>query len=514
MSLYSYNSMSSSSFGNDTDDLSFNNPLYSDQTTIFRDGDLFKEQLDLRSPHFGNEIQFEEQEDLNNYRIISKIGEGAFSRVFKAVPLHNNLALPKFVAIKVVPKEDFHDHNLKKTSKLQTLNELNIHLKLTKANVPNVVKLLEFQVSKKYYYFIQEYIEGGEIFNQIVKYTYFSEDLTRHVIRQVATAVKGLHENNIIHRDIKPENLIFEPIIKEQTIHRYQKLRKSDDPKTKLDEGKFIPGIGGGGIGKVRLVDFGLSRLMDPAESGARTPCGTFGYLAPEVLNQYKVDPRTSNTSYSYKVDIWAIGCILYTMLCGFPPFYEDEYSKESLGDKISRGNYKFLAPWWDEISIEAQDLIRNLLQVDPAKRYDIDQLLAHPWLNHYDCETSRPESFYEAELLDKTHLNYVLTSQADRKTNAHQDKDILLFDLDDVSDYSTQSSPFDSSNGLNLHSTQKEQIRNFFNTATGIQQENFKVETEKATCNKSNFFKNHFKLKLSSATIINRRKKMKLQTD
>lgn len=144
MSLYSYNSMSSSSFGNDTDDLSFNNPLYSDQTTIFRDGDLFKEQLDLRSPHFGNEIQFEEQEDLNNYRIISKIGEGAFSRVFKAVPLHNNLALPKFVAIKVVPKEDFHDHNLKKTSKLQTLNELNIHLKLTKANVPNVVKLLEF----------------------------------------------------------------------------------------------------------------------------------------------------------------------------------------------------------------------------------------------------------------------------------------------------------------------------------------------------------------------------------
>lgn len=516
MSLYSYTTVSSSSFDDGFD--SFENVLNSDQITIFNDGDMFKEQLDLNKDDFQCAEEYPEQEGLRNYKIIKKIGEGAFSRVFKAVPLHQMSGIPReYVAIKVVPKEDFHDHKLKKTTKLQTLNELNIHLKLTKNQVSNIVNLLEFQISDKYYYFVQEYIEGGEIFNQIVKYTYLSEDLTRHIIRQVALAVKGLHDNNVIHRDIKPENLIFEPIPMEKTINRYQPLRRSDDPKTKIDEGKFKPGFGGGGIGKVRLTDFGLSRMLDPEETEAKTPCGTFGYIAPEVLHQYQVDPYRSDSSYSYKVDIWAIGCILYTMLCGFPPFYEDEYSKETLAEKIARGHYKFLAPWWDEISEEAKDLVRHLLKVDIEERYDIDQLLAHPWLNHYDCEEPL-EPPLEAEVKDSinAHCNYVLASQNPKKFDAHHDRNILLFDLDNVSGYNKCATNITPDENLAVpRQNQKEDLRTFFNVANSINRENFKeknVENKTFKDNVSGLLKNRFNLKLSSATIINRRKKMKVQ--
>lgn len=100
------------------------------------------------------------------------------------------------------------------------------------------------------------------------------------------------------------------------------------------------------------------------------TPCGTVGYTAPEIVK----DER-----YSKSVDMWALGCVLYTLLCGFPPFYDE--SIQVLTEKVARGQYTFLSPWWDEISKSAQDLVSHLLTVDPEKRYDIKQFLNHPWI-------------------------------------------------------------------------------------------------------------------------------------
>lgn len=100
------------------------------------------------------------------------------------------------------------------------------------------------------------------------------------------------------------------------------------------------------------------------------TPCGTVGYTAPEIVK----DER-----YSKSVDMWALGCVLYTLLCGFPPFYDE--SIQTLTEKVARGQYTFLSPWWDDISKSAQDLISHLLTVDPEKRYDIKQFLNHPWI-------------------------------------------------------------------------------------------------------------------------------------
>ena len=100
------------------------------------------------------------------------------------------------------------------------------------------------------------------------------------------------------------------------------------------------------------------------------TPCGTVGYTAPEIVK----DER-----YSKSVDMWAMGCVLYTLLCGFPPFYDE--SIQVLTEKVARGQYTFLSPWWDDISKSAQDLVSHLLTVDPDKRYSIQQFLDHPWI-------------------------------------------------------------------------------------------------------------------------------------
>jgi serine/threonine protein kinase len=148
-------------------------------------------------------------------------------------------------------------------------------------------------------------MEGGELFHQIVKLTYFSEQLSRHVILQVAHGIRYLHEERgVVHRDIKPENILFErlPIVPSRTpVHRQYDEEKED-------EGEFAPGVGGGGIGRVKIADFGLSKIVWAEDTA--TPCGTVGYTAPEIVK----DER-----YSKSVDMWALGCVLYTLLCGFP---------------------------------------------------------------------------------------------------------------------------------------------------------------------------------------------------
>lgn len=77
---------------------------------------------------------------------------------------------------------------------------------------------------------------------------------------------------------------------------------------------------------------------------------------------------------------MWALGCVLYTMLCGFPPFYDESIA--TLTQKVAKGQYSFLSPWWDHISVDAKHLIHHLLDINPKKRYTIDQFLAHPWIN------------------------------------------------------------------------------------------------------------------------------------
>lgn len=179
------------------------------------------------------------------------------------------------------------------------------------------------------------------------------------------------------NRDIKPENILFESIPFMERKHSPLPTQPENDDEPKEDEGEFVPGLGGGGIGKVKLADFGLSKIVWDKQT--MTPCGTVGYTAPEIVR----DER-----YSRSVDIWALGCVLYTMLCGFPPFYDQ--SIDTLTEKVSQGEYTFLSPWWDHISDEAKDAVSHLLEINPKKRYTIDQFLSHPWLNKWVLYTRK----------------------------------------------------------------------------------------------------------------------------
>lgn len=307
---------------------------------------------------------------LDNFKLLDKMGDGAFSNVYKAI----DLTTGQTVAVKVVRKFELNasqagekhlNIQFKKkprvTERVNILKEVQI---MRGTNHPSIVKLISFSESPEYYFLVMELMEGGELFHQIVKLTYFSENLARHVILQVAQGIRYLHEERgVVHRDIKPENLLFEriPIIPSKSPVQ----RPYDEEKE--DEGEFIPGVGGGGIGRIKIADFGLSKVIWNEET--MTPCGTVGYTAPEIVK----DER-----YSQSVDMWALGCVLYTLLCGFPPFYDE--SINVLTEKVARGYYTFLSPWWDDISHSAKDLIQHLLCVDPAQRYTIDEFLAHPW--------------------------------------------------------------------------------------------------------------------------------------
>ncbi|KAI5965303.1 srk1 [Candida pseudojiufengensis] len=318
--------------------------------------------------------------NLDNYKVMEQMGEGAFSVVYKAINLKTN----KEVAIKILRK-----FQMDQQQKQAVLKEVTIMRQL---NHSNVVKFIEFIDSPVYYYIVQELVSGGEIFTMIVKYTYLSEDLSRWIIKQVALAIRYLHEEvGIVHRDIKPENLLFEPIEFKPSNNPISKLRKSDDPNSKKDEGEFFNGIGGGGIGIVKLADFGLSKQI--WEHNTKTPCGTVGYTAPEIVR----DER-----YSKEVDMWAIGCVLYTLLCGFPPFYDERI--ETLTEKVAKGQFTFLQPWWDEISQDAKNCVNNLLTVDPKRRYTIDEFLQDPWMNKESSTATLSQKPSIPEHVKKSH--------------------------------------------------------------------------------------------------------------
>ncbi|KXN86361.1 Serine/threonine-protein kinase srk1 [Leucoagaricus sp. SymC.cos] len=340
---------------------------------------------------------------LEKFKLLEKMGDGAFSNVYRALEISTG----KKVAVKVVRKYELNasqagekhlNPQFKKkprvTERANILKEVQI---MRGINHRSIVKLHNFFESPEHYFLIMELMEGGELFHQIVKLTYFSENLARHVILQVAHGIRYLHEERgVVHRDIKPENLLFERI--EIIPSKNPIIRPYDEEKE--DEGEFTPGVGSGGIGKVKIADFGLSKVVWNEET--MTPCGTVGYTAPEIVK----DER-----YSKSVDMWALGCVLYTLLCGFPPFYDE--SINVLTEKVARGYYTFLSPWWDDISHSVKDLIQHLLCVDPSQRYTIDEFLAHPWCNAAPAPPPPPTPQIYGDVLAGKPLDSPLLSAA-----------------------------------------------------------------------------------------------------
>jgi len=183
-------------------------------------------------------------------------------------------------------------------------------------------------------------VTGGELFDRIVAKGHFSEPASADLVYKILDATQYLHSVGIVHRDLKPENLLL------------------SDPSDQAE---------------VKVADFGLAKILGAEGQMMATTCGTPGYVAPEVLK---------NKGYDKQVDVWSIGVILYILLCGFPPFYEENTAL--LFEQIMRGQYDFPEPYWDPISAQAKDLVQHMLVVDPKKRYTTQQCMAHSWFKKY----------------------------------------------------------------------------------------------------------------------------------
>lgn len=273
----------------------------------------------------------------------------------KSYKLGKTLGTGSFATVKIGTKKDSGEKyaikiinraNLEAEDEEALESEVKI---MEKVSHPNIINLVEVFDSPKKFYMVMEMCRGGELFDRIVEKEKYTEYDAAIVIRSVASALAYCHSSDppIVHRDLKPENLL---------------LMSDTDDST------------------VKIADFGLAKILD-AETNMQTACGTPGYVAPEILE---------SESYTEKVDAWSLGVIAYILLCGFPPFYNENNAQ--LFQEIKAGMYDFPSPYWDDVSQAAKDFIAKLLVVDPGKRMGCIDVMSDPWIQEMDPNAVAPD--------------------------------------------------------------------------------------------------------------------------
>ncbi|CAD8055379.1 unnamed protein product [Paramecium sonneborni] len=260
---------------------------------------------------------------IGQYLFGKTLGEGTFGKV----KLATHILTGEKVAIKILEKQKIADASdvERVTREIQILKQV---------RHPNLVQLYEIIETPKQLFLVMEYVNGGELFDYIVQNQRIKDVEAVRFYSQLLSGIEYLHKLHIVHRDLKPENLILD------------------------------------GRGKIKIIDFGLSNFYKQDDL-LKTACGSPCYAAPEMI--------AGKRYQGLQVDIWSSGVILFAMLAGYLPF--EDPNTNQLYKKIISGDFKF--PKY--ISNEAKDLIKNILNTDPLKRYTILEIRKHTWFNFYN---------------------------------------------------------------------------------------------------------------------------------
>ncbi|CAK7205660.1 Calmodulin-dependent protein kinase cmk2 [Sporothrix eucalyptigena] len=233
------------------------------------------------------------------------------------------------VAIKVILKKNVKGNEQMVYDELELLQNL-------KHN--HIVRFVDWFESRDKYYIVTELATGGELFDRICEQGKFTEKDASQTIKQVLSAVDYLHKNNVVHRDLKPENLLY---------------------LTKEPESDLV------------LADFGIAKMLDSKDEVLTTMAGSFGYAAPEVMLK---------KGHGKPVDMWSMGVITYTLLCGYSPFRSENLP--DLIEECTSARVVFHERYWKDVSEDAKDFIIGLLQPNPDDRWTSGDALKHKWLS------------------------------------------------------------------------------------------------------------------------------------
>uniref|UniRef100_A0A3B3BTJ7 calcium/calmodulin-dependent protein kinase n=1 Tax=Oryzias melastigma TaxID=30732 RepID=A0A3B3BTJ7_ORYME len=254
----------------------------------------------------------------DEYQLYEELGKGAFSVVRRCVKLSTG----QEYAAKIINTKKLSARDHQKLEREARICRLLKH--------PNIVRLHDSISEEGFHYLLFDLAAKTNMHPSLV----FA---CSHCIQQILEAVLHCHQMGVVHRDLKPENLLLASKCKNAAV---------------------------------KLADFGLAIEVQGDQQAWFGFAGTPGYLSPEVLRK---------EAYGKPVDIWACGVILYILLVGYPPFWDEDQHK--LYQQIKAGAYDFPSPEWDTVTPEAKNLINQMLTINPAKRITAQEALKHPWV-------------------------------------------------------------------------------------------------------------------------------------
>ncbi|KAL9261584.1 Calcium-dependent protein kinase 20-like protein [Drosera capensis] len=261
----------------------------------------------------------------DTYSLGRRLGQGQFGTTFLAIERSTGLefACKSIAKRKLTTSEDVEDVR----REIQIMHHL--------AGNNNVIQIVDVFEDAIAVYLVMELCKGGELFERILEKGCYSERKAAELGRVIVGVVERCHSLGVIHRDLKPENFLF----------------------VGSEEDSFL-----------KTIDFGLSVFFSPGETFSDV-VGSPYYVAPEVLRKH----------YGPECDVWSAGVILYILLCGVPPFWDE--TEQGIFEQVIKGELDFISEPWPSISSGAKDLVRRMLVRDPKKRLTAYEVLCHPWI-------------------------------------------------------------------------------------------------------------------------------------